>query len=72
MVHGTTWMPRTSLSGGAPNQQLILGAQGGIRFMGDWNGDGIDTVGFYRRGGWHLRAVGRAVGSQARQAPENR
>jgi len=34
---------------------FIYGQQGDIPLLGDWNGDGIDTVGVYRTGVFYLR-----------------
>jgi len=39
---------RTTLTGGAPDITAGFGLPGDIGLTGDWNGDGIDTVGVYR------------------------
>ncbi|MBS0208255.1 MAG: VCBS repeat-containing protein [Planctomycetes bacterium] len=37
---------------------FFFGAAGDVPVVGDWNGDGIDTVGIFRRGRWVLDADG--------------
>ncbi|MEP7053747.1 MAG: hypothetical protein ABI912_00680 [Actinomycetota bacterium] len=56
------WYLRNSLSSGSANQTFRYGRTGDLPVMGDWNGDGTDTVGLARfpAGGsgqftWHLR-----------------
>jgi hypothetical protein len=42
-------------SDGQPNIVLDFGAPGDLPVVGDWNGDGVDTVGVFRQGTWHIR-----------------
>ena len=55
VVRSTTWMLRTSLSGGAPESSFTFGLPGDRKLMGDWNGDGTRTPGVFRDGTWFLR-----------------
>jgi peptidoglycan/xylan/chitin deacetylase (PgdA/CDA1 family) len=55
VVRSTTWMLRTSLSGGVPESQFTFGLPGDRKLMGDWNGDGTATPGVFRDGTWFLR-----------------
>jgi lysyl endopeptidase len=47
--HAPTWLLRTSLSSGPANLTFNYGVVGDIGVMGDWNGDGHDTVGVVRQ-----------------------
>jgi hypothetical protein len=42
-------------SGGPPTLVVVLGAPGDQPVVGDWDGDGVDTAGFYRDGAFYLR-----------------
>jgi hypothetical protein len=47
MFQGGTWWLRSQLSSG-PSSSFTFGLPGDRPVMGDWNGDGIRTVGVYR------------------------
>jgi hypothetical protein len=55
VVRGSTWLLRTSLSGGSAQVQFNFGLAGDQKLMGDWNGDGTRTPGVFRNGTWYLR-----------------
>lgn len=46
---------RNSNDTGFANTEFFFGQAGDIPVSGDWNGDGIDTVGIYRNGTFFLR-----------------
>jgi hypothetical protein len=51
------WYLRNSHTGGAPDVALFYGGSGDVRAVGDWDGDGADTVGIFRpsHGAFYLR-----------------
>ncbi len=50
-----TWYLRNTASGGAPDISFSFGAAGYLPVVGDWNGDGIDTIASFTNGWWYLR-----------------
>lgn len=47
--HAPTWLLRTTPTSGSANFSFSYGVGGDIGVMGDWNGDGHDTVGVVRQ-----------------------
>jgi hypothetical protein len=56
------WNLRTSATTGAPDLTFVFGGSGLYPVVGDWNGDGIDTVGYksMSSGIWSLRNTNSA------------
>jgi len=56
-VTGTTsWSLRDSLTTGpATTTPFVYGARPSVPLMGDWDGDGVRTPGYFRSGTFHLR-----------------
>jgi hypothetical protein len=52
---GRRYLLRNANSAGIPEIVFEHGSRGDLPVAGDWNGDGIDTVGYYRRGTFYLR-----------------
>lgn len=52
---GTSWTQTNRLSASDKRANDQFGAPGDLPIVGDWNGDGIDTVGVVRQGQWFLR-----------------
>src|SRR5229473_633777 len=52
--NGTFYL-RNSNTGGVADISLVFGNAGDQPIAGDWNGDGIDTLGIYRNGVFYLR-----------------
>ena len=54
---GRIWYLRNSNTPGSPDVAASYGAPGDIPVVGDWDGDGVDTIGVYRpsHGAWYLR-----------------
>lgn len=52
---GAQFLLRNSNSAGAPNLSIIYGLATDRPVDGDWDGDGKDTIGFYRNGDFYLR-----------------
>lgn len=50
---------RTSVTGGSVTG---FGQAGDVPLIGDWNGDGLESVGVYRGGNWHLNNQNDASG----------
>jgi hypothetical protein len=52
-----TWFFRNTLSSGGGDFSFIFGQPGDIGVLGDWNNDGVKTVGVFRpsNGTWYLR-----------------
>ena len=48
IFHNGTWYLRNSMTTGAANLTFPYGRQGDIPVMGDWDGNGTDTVGIVR------------------------
>jgi len=46
---------RNTNTAGVADLTFAYGAPGDIPVTGDWNGDGIDTIGMYRDGVYYLR-----------------
>jgi hypothetical protein len=42
-------------SDGQPNIVFDFGTAGDVPVVGDWNGNGVDTPGVFRRGTWYIR-----------------
>jgi hypothetical protein len=63
------WHLRTSNTSGGANIHLTFGnPKTGFPIVGDWNGDGIDTIGLVRNDGynhleWHLRNTNTTGGA---------
>jgi protocatechuate 3,4-dioxygenase beta subunit len=60
-THGSRVMKLTSR--GQARQDVIdhvfhYGTAGDVPITGDWNGDGIDTIGVFRKGAWHIDVDG--------------
>lgn len=51
---------RRSNTGGPADLQFTYGISGDIPVVGDWDGDGVDTVGIFREGAFHLRNANSA------------
>ncbi len=51
---GITYM-RNSNTGGVADISMIYGVAGDQSFAGDWDGDGIDSIGIYRNGVFYLK-----------------
>ncbi len=54
-VHFTRWYMRSTPTPGPANTAFDWGISSYMFVSGDWNGDGIDTVGAYANGWWWLR-----------------
>lgn len=52
---GLTWLIRQVPGPGDPDLVFVYGTRGDIPVVGDWNGDGVDTVGVVRGNQWLLR-----------------
>jgi len=50
-----TWYLRNSNTAGPSDISFAWGAVGWTPVKGDWNGDGIDTIGEFKNGEWYLR-----------------
>jgi glucose/arabinose dehydrogenase len=50
-----SWYLRNSNSTGPYNTKVTFGQVGDVPVVGDWDGDGIDTVGTFKNGVWYLR-----------------
>ncbi|QPC83866.1 peptidoglycan DD-metalloendopeptidase family protein [Phototrophicus methaneseepsis] len=50
-----SWYLRSSNTTGPANQVFKYGAPSDQSIIGDWNGDGVDTVGIFRNGTFYLR-----------------
>ena len=53
--HDGRWRLRDALLSTGPRHRLPFGSPGDLPVAGDWNGDGIDTVGVFRNGIFYLR-----------------
>ena len=53
----TNWGLRDSLSAGLPTNSFSLGARPLVPLSGDWDGDGLNTAGYYKAGSFYLRNV---------------
>jgi hypothetical protein len=51
----TYWYLRNSNTTGPYETKIKYGAVGDTPVVGDWNGDGVDTVGTFVNGAWYLR-----------------
>jgi glucose/arabinose dehydrogenase/PKD repeat protein len=51
----TYWYLRNSNTTGPYESKISYGTVGDTPVVGDWNGDGVDTVGTFKDGVWHLR-----------------
>jgi hypothetical protein len=47
--HGASWLLRTTLTSGPANVSFSYGRAGDVGVMGDWDGDGQDTIGVARQ-----------------------
>ncbi len=47
--HGATWLLRDSMTSGNANLTFTYGRSGDVPVMGDWDGNGTDTVGVARQ-----------------------
>ena len=54
VVRGSTWMLRQTPSAGPADLQFDFGSEG-VPVVGDWNSNGVDTVGRFRAGTWELK-----------------
>jgi hypothetical protein len=52
--NGITYL-RNSNTGGFADISMVYGVNGDTSFAGDWNADGIDSLGIYRNGVFYLR-----------------
>ncbi len=52
---GRRYLLRNANSAGIPEVVFTHGSRGDLPVAGDWNGDGTDTIGYYRRGTFYLR-----------------
>jgi len=52
------WYLRNSHTGGVPDIALFYGGSGDVRAVGDWDGDGVDTIGIFRpsHGAFYIRS----------------
>lgn len=50
-----TFSLRNANSTGAPDVEFVFGNPGDMALAGDWNGDGMDTIGVFRDGQFSLR-----------------
>lgn len=57
VVRDGTWYFRDVLSTGGGQFNAVYGVKGDVPVMGDWNNDGIKTMGYFRpsQGLWYLR-----------------
>src|SRR5262249_44378178 len=46
---------KQQLTAGLPDQMERYGEAGDVPVVGDWDGTGVDSVGVYRQGAFHLR-----------------
>jgi hypothetical protein len=51
-VDSVTWKSRTSLTSGAATSTFDFGSSTARPVMGDWDGNGSDEIGVYRKGRW--------------------
>jgi hypothetical protein len=51
----STWYLRNTRTTGVADTNFVYGSPRDTPFMGDWNGDGVDTPGIYRGGRFYLR-----------------
>jgi hypothetical protein len=54
--------------GGSDPAPFAWGSPGDVPVVGDWNGDGVDTVGLFRQADWFL-ATANGVGGGSNPAP---
>ena len=57
--NGVYFLRNTNTAGNA-DLAFAFGSPGDIPVTGDWNGDGIDTIGMYRNGVYYLRNTNTA------------
>ena len=63
-VHrGVSWFLKNTLGAGWPDCAFAYGAGTDTPLMGDWNGNGVDTVGVWNNGHWHLRNTNTGGGA---------
>jgi len=55
VVNGSTFSMRDTLTTGSPTSSFTFGNPGDYPVFGDWNGDGVATVGVVRGNVWTLR-----------------
>ncbi|MFU8803036.1 MAG: CAP domain-containing protein [Bradymonadaceae bacterium] len=55
VVRDGRWFMRYSLLGGSTDRAYNFGRASDIPVMGDWNRNGLATVGVFRNGTWHIR-----------------
>jgi hypothetical protein len=53
-TNGKIYLKSTNATGFA-DAQIVYGIPGDLPVTGDWNGDGVDTIGVYRNGKFYLR-----------------
>jgi len=49
------WFLADTLMASAASHSFVYGTSGDIPIVGDWNGDGHDSIGVFRNGIWYLR-----------------
>jgi hypothetical protein len=54
------WLLRESMSSGPATHTFVFGRSGDFPVMGDWNGDGVKTIGIVRGRTWFLRNTNSA------------
>ena len=59
-----TWYLRSALSSG-PSSSFGFGVAGDRPVLGDWDRDGLDSIGVFRSGSWYLRNTNNAGSSSA-------
>lgn len=55
VVSGSNWYMRASYTTGKADLSFQYGFVGAKPICGDWDGDGVDTVGIFSGGNWYLR-----------------
>lgn len=55
VMSNSTWYMRASYTTGTADLTVNYGFTGAIPICGDWDGDGVDTVGVFSNGNWFLR-----------------
>lgn len=50
-----TWFMRASYTTGTADLVVNYGAADGTPICGDWDGDGVETIGIFKNGSWSLR-----------------
>jgi hypothetical protein len=55
LLSNSNLSPATMYASPATSHAFAYGDDGDVAVVGDWDSDGVDTIGVYRSGRWHLR-----------------